>query len=782
MLIIEITGVGEVEVDDSFLKRSPEQQQAIVDEIAATVRGGHQPRGASTTDDLETALRIAFPNAKITGRGRSALRNQQVGGATNSYHLDGQALDIAPMPGVSLDQLKRAFATQSIQLNEALDEGDHYHIAWDGSGREETPTSSDPEPQDAKAPSLSSKSHPPKPLPAEESRSRATFLQSLLMGAGDSASFGTLDGLYARLGAIVPGLANANIWDGKHGYSDAVDLNLQDAHGMQGYASQAHPVATGLGMVAGGLTPLGTVAAPARLVKALKGGSGLARGIAEGAIAGGAYSGLYGAGSSRGDAAESIVDGLKDVPTGAVLGGALGGVIPAVKLAKAAKAKQFIASEVAENPWAAYDAEVVSDLDRIVKQATQRAKGQKAIKALQDRAINSRVNTLERSYLPYDSVAALDVPPSVKASFKRAMDQRHTLSVDDISALRSTAEGNAVADAIIKAQRLRAIVPEAAGGARVGDKSAVRIVGEAAATAGGAAVLGPKGAAGARIGLSLLDSVGTKDGISQAAKLARAKAKLAPRYAQIAEEVGQSPAQASSAQLSQIASKAQDAKYLARQATAKAKAEQALTDAAEREANRKVSITNDLDNVTPGGGFRGYVAERTGLDPVNQDIGALRMVAEGKMSPRQLEAFLSAPERLQPGNAGNAIVDRLRSMADNGDLARDPNWTPPEPTPTALPVPTDAKGAAIRNPIAYAAAAKGNQDRLTLDHAASLIGKAPKIDLPVIPEAEPPSPAAVEHLIANFRAKYGRDPDTTNLGDFNVLFGISEAPQPTKTR
>ena len=120
---------------------------------------------------------------------------------------------------------------------------------------------------------------------------------------------------------------------------------------------------------------------------------------------------------------------------------------------------------------------------------------------------------------------------------------------------------------------------------------------------------------------------------------------------------------------------------------------------------RKLTTRNALDNIRPNGGFRGFLYERTGLLPQEQDIGALRLVTEGKMTQEQLDMFLSSPDRLQVGNAGNAIMDRLAAMADDGALSRDPKWTPPT-------LGGEGTGA-IRNPLAYAATARGNQERVS---------------------------------------------------------------------
>lgn len=47
-----------------------------------------------------------------------------------SFHELDQALDIAKTEGVNLKKLVAAFRAQGVKIVEALDEGDHYHVAW----------------------------------------------------------------------------------------------------------------------------------------------------------------------------------------------------------------------------------------------------------------------------------------------------------------------------------------------------------------------------------------------------------------------------------------------------------------------------------------------------------------------------------------------------------------------------------------------------------------------------------------------------------------------------
>lgn len=66
----------------------------------------------------------------VTSTYRSPARNRRVGGARNSYHLRGRAIDIARKRGVSHAQIAAAYRAAGYRLVESLDEGDHSHFAF----------------------------------------------------------------------------------------------------------------------------------------------------------------------------------------------------------------------------------------------------------------------------------------------------------------------------------------------------------------------------------------------------------------------------------------------------------------------------------------------------------------------------------------------------------------------------------------------------------------------------------------------------------------------------
>ena len=66
----------------------------------------------------------------VTSLLRSREHNRAVGGAPNSYHLHGRAIDIARRRGVAHAEIEAAYRKAGYRLIESLDEGDHSHFAF----------------------------------------------------------------------------------------------------------------------------------------------------------------------------------------------------------------------------------------------------------------------------------------------------------------------------------------------------------------------------------------------------------------------------------------------------------------------------------------------------------------------------------------------------------------------------------------------------------------------------------------------------------------------------
>lgn len=406
------------------------------------------------------------------------------------------------------------------------------------------------------------------------------------------------------------------------------------------------------------------------------------------------------------DGAEAMGAGPVGQTAAAIVGGGVGGlgIAPRGSQALAATterlvpriAQQRFEARQAMSKYRTIDRTISGDMRKLVDGLKPAGKLSKAEKV----TLLDRVSELESSYLPYDDLKALALAPSAKAKLTSALDRRHLIGDDEIDALADGTEaGDATALAIRKARRLRAQVPEVAGRSNVG---AGRFLAEALAGTAGFKVGGFTGYA---LGSAAARKL-TRGGNSAADK-AIALASDHSKFGKMPEEMFGTPGTTDASEvLKRLASETRDAPWIAKQ-EATAEAERLAAE------GRKVGIANARDDVRPSGGWRGLIYERTGLLPSQQDAGALKALKEGNISPEQFRHFLDAPDNLMPGNAGNALTDRLASMADSGHLKRDPSWTAPRPEAAAPPLgaAVDAQGNPIRSMPAYQAGAAKNVAR-----------------------------------------------------------------------
>lgn len=86
-------------------------------------------------DPSESLSKLAHDfGLKITSNLRSPQHNAAVGGAPSSYHLKGEAYDVAGDPEKMRQFYDRVRDTYGGELAEVLNEGNHIHVAWSGSG------------------------------------------------------------------------------------------------------------------------------------------------------------------------------------------------------------------------------------------------------------------------------------------------------------------------------------------------------------------------------------------------------------------------------------------------------------------------------------------------------------------------------------------------------------------------------------------------------------------------------------------------------------------------
>lgn len=105
-------------------------RDAAIKAAQATSRGGAQREigGDFTLQDAISAVRSVGGNPTSTTR--TPQHNKDVGGVANSFHLSGQAIDVAKGAGITLNKLVTAIRNKGGRILEALDEGDHFHIAF----------------------------------------------------------------------------------------------------------------------------------------------------------------------------------------------------------------------------------------------------------------------------------------------------------------------------------------------------------------------------------------------------------------------------------------------------------------------------------------------------------------------------------------------------------------------------------------------------------------------------------------------------------------------------
>ena len=91
--------------------------------LASANAGGALP-------SIKSAAELGSKWGVVTSILRTPERNRLVGGVPNSFHLAGQAVDIARKPGVRHADLDAAFRKAGYVIIESLDEGDHSHFAF----------------------------------------------------------------------------------------------------------------------------------------------------------------------------------------------------------------------------------------------------------------------------------------------------------------------------------------------------------------------------------------------------------------------------------------------------------------------------------------------------------------------------------------------------------------------------------------------------------------------------------------------------------------------------
>ena len=272
------------------------------------------------------------------------------------------------------------------------------------------------------APTQVRPSSPPAPTKSEK---KTSFLQDVGLGAADALSFGFADEAYAKAASALKGTK----------YED----ELKTAREVIDQAGPGKYVGMGASFLVPGIGVVRAANTAGRLGRAA---AGAATGATQGA--------LYGAGSAEGDLADRAAGAATGAATGVVLGGALGSVIPSSVKQEGNALIKKAGSEGA----AKMDAEIIRDINQVAQNTTQRGApvGATQLNALENKYIgdvNTALKQVGKKTLEATGLKADDISTAVR--------DRRIIGDTELNALRSTKPGEALADAIEKAQRARSL-------------------------------------------------------------------------------------------------------------------------------------------------------------------------------------------------------------------------------------------------------------------------------------------------------------------------------------
>lgn len=469
-----------------------------------------------------------------------------------------------------------------------------------------------------------------------------------LVGAGSDDTRGTLD-TAAQISGYSP--------EGKQAFADAQTQfeNMNTTLGGVGAATKrvlTDPT-TYLGL---GTLGVGTIGAQGAKAAAKKGVTELAkigakqtakRGAAIGAAEGAVYGGVsnYGQQQAMVNAdAQDAVDPMqvgKAAGIGGLTGGVLGGAGGAIAGGIAGRNPTVRAARQLEaDPQKALrGAEITQNIADV-----QETRG--VPMGLAD--VNQQADVLRSDIMT--QLRELGLPKEQLQLYQQRLTKARGLTADQVNALRSTPEGNVVADNIQLLKQMRdTVAPQASEGGirralRVGiDYAPVpRVLGDAIKYA----FLNPR-----RTGEQMIEQA------------------VSPRSLKIAQEIsrlgGQSDAALGRQQLTGMADAVKQAREAAKRSV---DANKALA----KGIGERLKAEQLFNNEVPGEGVFRYGYEKSGLKP-QEIIGGMRQLG---VDPQFINEFIKNPKIGMESNAFNRILDRLNKMADDGVLPRDEKWTP----------------------------------------------------------------------------------------------------------
>ena len=328
---LQIDGVGTVEVDPNFDSLSPEEQEATVNDIIAQHQAKQAPKGNTPAPRSDQVVTTEAQGGFLTG-----TPTQDAGPPKRSVFTPEEEANIGAFVE---DSLKRGTLTpesyqqflQDLSGGElgspdpAADVANFQKFGWGGTKYYDTATKNE------------ANETPPK---EEQYNDAATF--GLAAADGAALNFGT------ELVSGAEALADnpLNFWPA---FQRKYNANAQQWLQRQ----QEDPLLAFTGNL------VGSVATPT--AKIFKGNPGPKVGAIEG--------GVYGTASGIGAGEGSLYDRMDEGLTGLIIGA--GGGAATGKLATRATGERrdnlWLDKQVEQNPYAAYDAEIVQDLNRVAK-------------------------------------------------------------------------------------------------------------------------------------------------------------------------------------------------------------------------------------------------------------------------------------------------------------------------------------------------------------------------------------------------------------------------------
>lgn len=377
---------------------------------------------------------------------------------------------------------------------------------------------------------------------------------------------------------------------------------------------------------------------------------GVTKGLTYGAAEGGVYGGgldaanQYGMINAGGQESYDPVRGATATGLGAATGGVLGAGVGAITGGLAGR-KPIVqaARQLVDNPE---DAKLGAEMTQRLASLQDSMSRASPDAVLSTREANANLSDITKELK--NSLDNLNLPKDQKKLLNQKLGDAVGLDDFKVDSLRTTPEGNAVADQIVAIQKQRALTKNIPNDGMV-----------------------PK------VGRLVLDKVLPVPGmitdpikhalfpmrISAEKRIAEA---IAPKNLEIAKNILElgGPSQATQSR-ELLVKQANSAKELV-------EAHKALLKATSSKLDDEAIARNDV----PGGGAFKYAHFKTGLKPQELTSGIDQLVADGTIPVQIAKLFKEEPLKLKQGNVLNKILDRLNKMADDGILPRDPKWTP----------------------------------------------------------------------------------------------------------